>query len=137
MAAEDLYAIGVITALLVFSIGITLLMQRRKLFQSARGAGGNAPDAGTDEEEALKITVTFSESGRQHPWDPAEESLLSFAEARGIDVDCQCRAGECGACRTRLISGEVEYRKQPEVNPGRGHCLLCVSVPKSDVSLSR
>jgi len=144
MALDDLYAIGVITALLVFSVGITLFTQRRKLLLGARGgSNGNSsvddPDetTGNEKKEALKMTVTFSESGQQHPWDPAEESLLSFAESRGIDVNSQCRAGECGACRTRLISGEVEYRKPPDVNPGRGHCLLCVSVPKSDVNLSR
>lgn len=83
------------------------------------------------------ISVNFSKSGVQHLWDPEQKSLLEFIESRNIEVESQCRAGECGSCRTKLISGEVEYLQEPSINPGRGHCLLCVSVPKSDLTLDR
>ena len=142
MALDDLYAIAVVAALLVFSVGITLFVQRRKpLFGAQQSANGGTSSTATDEELENDVeqvfTVTFQESGQQHPWNPEEESLLSFAESLGIEVESQCRAGECGSCRTKLISGALEYHKQPSINPGRGHCLLCVSIPNSDITLSR
>ncbi|MCU7935759.1 MAG: 2Fe-2S iron-sulfur cluster binding domain-containing protein [Candidatus Thiodiazotropha sp. (ex Dulcina madagascariensis)] len=59
-----------------------------------------------------EITVTFSKSGKQYPWDPKLGSLLEFAEARGIKIDSQCRAGECGCCQSKLISGDIEYLQE-------------------------
>jgi ferredoxin len=144
MTLDDLYTIAVISALVVFSIGIALLAQREKpLLGVGESPAEDPPSPATDmndvmtaEEEELELTVTFSKSGMQHPWNPIEESLLEFAETLGIDVDSQCRAGECGSCRTKIISGEVEYRQQPSISPGKGHCLLCVSIPKSDLTLA-
>jgi ferredoxin len=144
---DDLYTIGVISALVLFSVGITLLTQRRKPSVSVRESSAGEQTApltelneGTGDEaaqEAATYTINFSKSGEQHTWEPAQASLLEFAESRGIEVQSQCRAGECGSCRTKLISGEVEYRQEPSINPGRGYCLLCVSAPKSDLTLER
>lgn len=81
-------------------------------------------------------TVTFSKSGIRLPWDPAADSLLAFAEANGIDVESGCRAGSCGTCQTRLEAGDVEYRQQADVDVAPGHCLLCISVPRGNLTLA-
>jgi ferredoxin len=83
------------------------------------------------------MTVSFSESGAQFLWDPEATCLLDFIHAKGIDVDCMCLAGECGACKTRVIAGEVTYLQEPKIKPGKGYCLLCITVPKSDLVLAR
>jgi ferredoxin len=86
---------------------------------------------------AQDFTITFNESDKQFPWDSDKECLLDFIEAKGIEVECLCSAGECGSCRTRLLEGEVEYLLEPKVAPGEGYCLLCVTLPKTDLVLAR
>lgn len=81
------------------------------------------------------ITITFSRSGKNIPWDPAVDSLLEFAEASGIEVEYGCRAGSCGSCQTPVKAGEVDYNQQPDAEVAPGHCLLCISTPKSDLTL--
>jgi hypothetical protein len=88
------------------------------------------------EEAESKLTVTFSESGKTYQWNSSATSLLEFAEDNGIPVNFGCRAGSCGSCQTRLESGEVEYVQSPDIDPEPGTCLLCVSVPKTHLTLS-
>lgn len=81
------------------------------------------------------ITVTFSRSGKAIQWDPATGSLLEFAESNAIDVVSGCRAGSCGSCQTAVTTGEVDYNQQPDADVEPGHCLLCISIPKTDLTL--
>ena len=81
-------------------------------------------------------TITFSKSGQQILWDTQAGSLLEFAEAHNIEVDSGCRAGSCGSCQTPLQSGEIVYSQQPDADVKPGCCLLCISTPKSDLSLA-
>ena len=142
---DDLIIIAAIIALAAFSVAIRLYARHRKtLLVTAEGTAEESAafkDGGVMERppiaRELDITITFSESGRQYRWIATKESLLDFIESRGIEVDCLCRAGECGSCRTRILEGEVEYHREPAINPGRGFCLLCVSTPKTDLVLER
>lgn len=88
-----------------------------------------------EETGAQPISVLFSRSGKSIPWDPGAASLLAFAEANGVEVESGCRAGSCGACQTAVQGGEVDYTQAPDVDVAAGHCLLCISVPKSDLTL--
>jgi ferredoxin-NADP reductase len=81
------------------------------------------------------ITVTFSRSGKSIPWDSAADSLLEFAEANDIEVESGCRAGSCGSCQTAVKTGEVDYNQKPDADVAPGHCLLCISTPKFDLTL--
>jgi ferredoxin-NADP reductase len=81
------------------------------------------------------IVVTFAQSGKQLPWQPATASLLEFTEANGITASSGCRAGACGICQTTIRAGEVAYRQPPEYDPEPGTCLLCVCTPKTSVTL--
>ncbi len=83
-----------------------------------------------------RIAVTFSKTGKQVSWNPDAGSLLEFAEARGIEVESGCQAGSCGCCQTALETGEVEYCQQPDADVAPGHCLLCISTPKGDITLA-
>lgn len=82
------------------------------------------------------ITVTFSKSGKSLRWDDSFPCLLEFAEHHGINLDFGCRAGICGTCQTPIESGEVEYNQEPDAHPETGTCLLCVSRPKTNLTLS-
>lgn len=97
-----------------------------------RTAETAAPQA---EATDSSIVVTFAKSGKQFAWQPTADSLLEFAEANGIGVNSGCRAGGCGTCQTTIRTGEVFYNQLPDLDPEPGTCLLCVSVPKTSVTL--
>lgn len=84
---------------------------------------------------ASGVQVTFARSGKTLAWGGDAGSLLEFAEANGIPMDCGCRAGNCGTCLTAIREGEVEYLNEPGAPVEEGSCLTCISVPKSNVSL--
>jgi len=82
------------------------------------------------------ITVTFSRSGKSVIWDQSSESLLDLAEKNNVDVSAGCRAGGCGSCQTTIEEGKVDYLQAPDFDPDPGCCLLCISRPKRDLTLS-
>lgn len=90
----------------------------------------------TNQSMDRDITVTFSKSGKKISWDQNAESLLEFAEAQGIDVESGCRAGSCGSCQTIIESGEVGYNQQADADVEPGHCLLCITRPKNNLTLA-
>lgn len=91
------------------------------------------PDATPSGSEA--VMVTFAKSAKQLAWTPGSGNLLDFAEAHGIAVGSGCRAGSCGSCQTSIRAGEVAYSQSPDFDPDPGSCLLCVTTPKTAVTL--
>lgn len=77
--------------------------------------------------------VTFSRSARTATWsgEEQEQSLLSLAEAEGLEPPFACRAGVCGTCTTRLLQGEVDYLSEPSAALQPGEVLICVARPRS------
>ena len=69
----------------------------------------------------------------------ANESLVTACERAGIVLLTDCRSGECGFCRTKVLSGE--YFVCPE-NDGRraadrdfGYVHACATYPLSDMTI--
>jgi ferredoxin-NADP reductase len=81
------------------------------------------------------VDVQFRRSRRTVAWTGEDASLLDFAERHDIFVESGCRTGSCGTCETRLVSGEVRYGSKPDFEVPLGACLLCVSVPVSNLVL--
>jgi hypothetical protein len=77
-------------------------------------------------------TVSFARSARTATWsgDDPEQSLLSLAEAEGLEPPFACRAGVCGTCKTRLLDGEVDYLSTPSATVEPGSVLVCISRPR-------
>lgn len=74
-------------------------------------------------------TVELKKSGKSvHV--PAGTSLLDALLAAGCNVEYSCREGTCGACETRVVSGEVEHRDSiltgDERTAGK-FMMICVS----------
>jgi len=147
MGWEDLYIVTALLGLGVVWAGARTLSGYTRSYLDSVAAPDTEPPLeasaqsgkpDTRESDPLHcLTVTLAESGRQFPWDQNAACLLEFIQSQGIEVDCLCRAGECGSCRTRVIEGEVAYLKAPKIDPGDGHCLLCVTLPRSDLVLDR
>ncbi|KAB0656105.1 iron-sulfur cluster-binding domain-containing protein, partial [Burkholderia territorii] len=78
---------------------------------------------------AASIPVVFRRSARDTEWTPADGTLLEFAEGQRVAVPSECRAGSCGTCATRVLSGAVEYVQAPDAPVEPGCALLCVARP--------
>jgi ferredoxin len=79
--------------------------------------------------------VTFERSGVAARWSGSEAPLLDLAEEYSIAIDFGCRAGSCGTCVTRLLSGSVRYLRQPNVPLQAGEILPCIAVPTEPLRL--
>ncbi len=94
-----------------------------------------APSEGLEASVAGPVEVHFRRAGRTIAWNGTDATLLDLAERHGVDVPSGCRAGSCGSCETRLISGSVRYAHAPDHEPAPGTCLLCAATPESALVL--
>jgi ferredoxin-NADP reductase len=63
-------------------------------------------------------------------------TLYNFLEEKGLQLDGDCRAGQCGKCRMKLKSGSVKNLLTDPEND-ETTILLCCSIPVSDIKLER
>lgn len=76
--------------------------------------------------------------GRRTIQAPAGEPLLNSLERYGFVLPAVCRAGECSACRTRLLSGRVfqpAHTGLRESDRKHGYIHACVSYPLEDLCI--
>jgi CDP-4-dehydro-6-deoxyglucose reductase, E3 len=79
--------------------------------------------------------VKFAPSNVELPFD-GQSTVLDIALERGFFPKHSCRRGECRACETRILSGEVRYVSGDEPEGLKdGHCLTCLAIPVTDVVL--
>jgi ferredoxin-NADP reductase len=66
-----------------------------------------------------------------------DQTLLDAAEAGGADIPTLCRAGVCGTCRTRLVSGDARCTSDAldERDRRAGYVLPCVTWARGDCGL--
>lgn len=65
----------------------------------------------------------------------SDESLLDGLLRTGHQIEYQCRNGYCGACRCKLVSGEVSYPTLPLAFVPAGEVLTCCAKPESTLVL--
>lgn len=63
------------------------------------------------------------------------ESILETLERVGMSVNYNCREGFCGVCRTKLLSGSVDYRIEPLAFIDDDEILTCCTVPTSNITI--
>lgn len=68
-------------------------------------------------------------------FDGSVPSLLHALEQQQLQVNFQCREGYCGACRCKLLQGDVHYLQEPLAFVRRGEFLPCCSVPLTDITI--
>jgi len=76
----------------------TKLRQERDI-----GAGANVE---TIADEPANVVIQFTRSNRKVDA-CGRAMLLDVAERGGVEIPSLCRAGVCGTCRTRVVSGDV------------------------------
>jgi len=83
--------------------------------------------------------VTIQPSGREFSVQSGE-TVLEAALRQDIALPYGCRNGACGACKGKIVAGEVDYGSfQPttlaQEERARGLALFCTAKPKSDLVL--
>lgn len=85
----------------------------------------------------MSYQVTIQPSGHKFTVE-ADQTVLSAALDAGFALPYGCRNGACGACKGKILEGQVDYG---DVQPGtlsdedrhRGLALFCSATPKSDL----
>jgi ferredoxin len=68
------------------------------------------------------------------------ETILDAALMAGIDYPCGCMEGQCGACKTRLLSGRIDPGEAlglglTDAEKAQGWFLACQAKPLSDIEI--
>jgi CDP-4-dehydro-6-deoxyglucose reductase len=85
----------------------------------------------------MSFTVTIQPSGHTLAAE-ADESVLEAALRQGLTLPYGCRDGACGACRGKVLAGEVDHGKAQihalsEADRAEGFALFCCAQPRSDL----
>lgn len=85
-------------------------------------------------ESYIRVSATDAVLGVQ-----AGETVLAALERHGYHPDFSCRAGACGMCKLKMLSGTVEPAGGAGLSNGdrsAGFILSCVAHPKGDITLA-
>ncbi|ATE62336.1 CDP-6-deoxy-delta-3,4-glucoseen reductase [Thauera sinica] len=78
--------------------------------------------------------------GNHHFRADADETILEAALAAGLLLPHSCRDGACGACKGKVLAGEIDYGNMTEGTLSQeereaGYALFCCARPRSDLAL--
>lgn len=123
--------------------GLNQLGVPQRLIRHEPAATADYPLAVTNHPQAA-VNVSYTISYRRKAASGkikalATETIATAFERAGLNPDTQCRSGECGICRSLLISGSVYSRKDGD---GRrfadleyGYIHPCSTYPLSNLQL--
>lgn len=83
----------------------------------------------------VTLTVKLRTIGTQFTCSKSKHFLLEVLELHAVEVEYQCRSGYCGACRLKLVKGEVAYCQPPLALINDGEILPCCCMPLTDIEL--
>ena len=105
-------------------LGVPKAQVKTEAFGPARGKSVSEPGAAAAEAQVQEIgkkvslpTVTFARSEKAAPL-PPDKFVLDIADEVGVEIDNSCRAGTCGTCRVKLLSGRVTMAVEDGLEPG-------------------
>ncbi len=87
-------------------------------------AAGMVGRHSTHHDETLASTVTITTDAGYFELAPGD-NLLDALLATGHAVEYQCRGGYCGACRTPVVNGSVDYDDFPLAHINGDEVLPC------------
>ena len=95
----------------------------------------------TQKEQAMpkKVSILFDSWDKQVEGND-QETILQQGENAGLIMPYSCLAGNCGACRVKLQSGEVKQLATDGLMPNQqadGYVLACSSIPQSDIVITK
>jgi len=114
---------------LLRSLGVSDGRIHAEAFGPATLKRGTIKEQNPTEPAAEHALVKFSDSKVEQAWSKEDGNLLEFAETHGFSPEFSCRSGQCGACKTQLLSGKVTYQTEPIAPVNDDEVLLCCAVP--------
>jgi ferredoxin-NADP reductase len=114
-------------------------LELEQKFVRQEAFGACAADQSDNRSEVYQLTVKIHGESSTIPT-RADETILVALERAGIPAPSRCRSGECGWCRSRLISGETDTpqedaKKLRDADQIYGFLHPCCSYPRSDLTL--
>lgn len=90
----------------------------------------------SDSGASVGGNITIAETGAVLDAQPGE-TLLSALERHGYRPEYSCRAGSCGACKLRVLAGQVNPVGEALSDADRadGYVLSCIAHPIGEVTL--
>ncbi|MDF4405680.1 2Fe-2S iron-sulfur cluster binding domain-containing protein, partial [Vibrio parahaemolyticus] len=82
--------------------------------------------------QVSKVSLIFDET--EYEGDN-QNVILEQLESHGLNIPYSCRAGICGRCKIKLVSGEVTPLKQSAIREN-GYVLACSCIPKTALKLA-
>jgi CDP-4-dehydro-6-deoxyglucose reductase len=88
------------------------------------------------------VQITLRATDRMFTAQPGQ-SILAAALQAGVQLPYSCTGGKCGACRARLVTGQIRYPRFADRQPpgltaaesAAGDVLLCQAVALSDLEI--
>ncbi|WP_164919444.1 2Fe-2S iron-sulfur cluster-binding protein [Hansschlegelia zhihuaiae] len=91
-------------------------------------APAQLPATAPDDDPGLEVELAGT--GEILPLRPGQ-SVLDVLRTCGHDVESSCEAGTCGACRTRVLEGDVDHQDFVLTDDEqRDWMMVCVSRPR-------
>ncbi len=113
--------------------------------KKAKLAAENQPQQSAEKSSNIESTkenfgpfnLTFAKTGKTVVVEK-DEILLERIEKEGIAIESACRAGNCGACQVKKLSGDTQTQNEAGLYGDRreqGYILTCTTHLCSDVTL--
>jgi ferredoxin-NADP reductase len=112
----------------------TLGINGDRILQESFGGGERSTEPRPGEGHGVE-TVVFIQSGKVCQATRGS-TLLDLAEKNGVQIPYGCRQGLCGACATRVVSGNVQMDVEAGLTveqKNAGYVLPCVTRAKGTV----
>ncbi|MBN2444076.1 MAG: 2Fe-2S iron-sulfur cluster binding domain-containing protein [Spirochaetales bacterium] len=111
---------------------------RREVYGEATGITGYRTFPREAMNKTFQIQVSIGNTTTKVPANAGETILVSLERAN-LKPPSRCRSGECGFCRTRLVSGEVFVAPKGDgrraADKKFGYIHACASYPVTDIEI--
>lgn len=88
---------------------------------------------------SYKIQIRDRRTNTLHQFQvPEDRYILETAETQSVSLPFSCRNGACTTCAVRVLAGQLHQPEAMGLSPSlqrQGYALLCVSYPRSDLTL--
>lgn len=116
------------------AMGVPLRQIHTEVFASQHGPAYRLAQAPTATESSDMFIADTGDALNVEPG----ETILSALERNGYRPDSNCRAGICGACKLRLLEGEVDQPGEilSPAEKANGYVLSCIAHPLGQLTLA-
>ncbi|MGE5335486.1 MAG: 2Fe-2S iron-sulfur cluster-binding protein [Nitrososphaerota archaeon] len=116
------------------AIGVPVRQIHTEVFASQHGAAYRVAQSQTATEPSDMFIADTGDALNVEPG----ETILAALERNGYRPESNCRAGICGACKLRILEGDVDQQGEilSPAEKANGFVLSCIAHPQGQVTLA-